>query len=347
MRVSWVAVFMLLLSGCTDPPTPSAPTEPDPCLVVRPDDTSCDAASTMDARPHLHDYWAGQDRLVLLEQTHDSPVGFAGGPIAASRFRPEPGDVVPQGTARVEVTLTWTTQPDDHMGGFHVAVKSAATNDFVDLGPAEAGVPVAMATTHGDNDLPHQVVSNWLFDAVVQPGSSGIVHYWGQVTLKVEVVRGLDIPLYPGHPDRWQGRDEVALVDETLDVSYYQGDPESTFYSCGSQAGCFRSLRPADGAIVPTDAAAVLVELAWTNAPPFSIGLRWHAADAIEFQDGAPGSEAAGHRTYVLPVSGVMGDGPYATQSLWEFLPVIEGPVAHGVYSGQVTIRATAVRTLP
>lgn len=315
-----------------------------PCVVTGPTDTTCDALTGGDpaAQQHLHDYWGSADRLVVLEETKPSPVGFGGGPTAIARFRPEPGSVVPQGTAEVAITIAWTTQPDDVVGGLEVQVKSAGMGQFKSLGLAQQGVPLAMATDHPDNDLPHQALSGWLVDVVVHPDPTlGFAHYYGDVSVRLEAVRGLDIPLYPGHPDRWEGRREITLLDLALDASYV-GDPRSTLYACGGNASCLRPLRPDLGAIVPDGTATVDVVLTWDTPEPTALGLYAHGASDDEFVDVQPYAATPQGRTYSIPVERGMEDGPYTQQSLWEFLPYVAGPVRDGAFLGNYTVTAIA-----
>lgn len=339
MRLAPLAVACLVLAGCSSGPATTSTTE-DPILVTRPDDFSNATGANAD-KPHLHDYWGGQDRLLLLDVDGTNPQpGFVGGAdVPIQTWQPDSGSVVPQGTASVEVTFTWTPESTDVHGPTSLWVKTAANNQTTLVGPIEAGQTVAVPSTNAANDLPHQLLSAWTFELHAEPDPTlGAVRFKAPVHAKVEVVRGLDIPLYPGHPDRWNGASELLLLDDAQTLAYMQ-DPGDG--GCDGLS-CSRVHVPADGAIVPPETSFVLAELTVARGAT-GIALAYHGAEGRSFQVAEPTSTEGNTRTYLLPVE-ANADGPYAIQSQWEFTTRITGPVPDGVAFEDYTLKVTAQR---
>src|SRR5687767_13345854 len=99
------------MAGCSSPEVDDGPAVEQPVVITRPDDF---ANGTLPGS-HIHDYWGGRDRLTVVDLTHpggDEPgtgPGFAmAEDVVVRTFQPEATNVVPQGTAAVEITFTWT-----------------------------------------------------------------------------------------------------------------------------------------------------------------------------------------------------------------------------------------------
>lgn len=106
--------------------------------------------------------------------------------------------------------------------------------------------------------------------------------------------------------------------------------------------GCPFTYTPADQVIVPFDADRVEVRIEHATAAPFTVGLAYHGAATREWSfPEAVGTDA--QRIYTIPV-GADGDGPYARQSQWEFIPYIDGPIEHGAIVQEYRITATVYR---
>ncbi|MCA1818982.1 MAG: hypothetical protein LC620_02840, partial [Halobacteriales archaeon] len=287
----------LLLSGCSTGPAVPSTTAPPTVLVTRPGDFSGDANATGANAPHLHDYWLGAERLVVMDGWPTEPgPGLAGGSqVPIYHYRPESGHVVPQGAARVEVTFAWTAASDDVYQDPELWVRTAGENESHFVGAVASGQTVAVNTTNAQDDLPHQLLSSWVFEfRLSQRSDLQILRFKANVTVHVEAVRGLPIPLYPGHPDRWDHRDQVTLVDVTRQVAYLQdpGDDGCDGVSCPTVES------PRNGTIVPPDAAAVTATLTVTYGSPTKVGLAYHGAEGRDFQRLAPSREEGNTRTY-------------------------------------------------
>ncbi|HJQ93426.1 MAG TPA: hypothetical protein VJ874_03975 [Candidatus Thermoplasmatota archaeon] len=333
-------VLAFLVAGCSSP-EPEASPPPSVTLVTDPSQGRADP--TMGE--HLHDYWGSSDRKLVLEQVH--PVGYltVGGDGVAAIALPEPGDVVPQGAASVEITLDWTPSPEfgalNQMTGARLLVRTAADREAQEVGPVTEGQTVVFPSTNERNDLPHQVLSAWEFhwalDPVTLPNGQQVTSYQGELAIKVEAVRGLEIPLYPGHPDQWLGRTEMPLFS-VEGTAVMDGDPRSGDMRC--YGACPPRLVPGDGVVVPIDAHHVRVTLDRDMASPTRFGLAYHTAVSRDWVVAQPLEETDVSRVYVIDVLDG-GDGAYAKQSAWEFALFVEEPVENGYIVDTYRVSAT------
>ncbi len=256
-----------------------------------------------------------------------------GDPMQWAWFQPDAERVVPQGTASVNITIAWDDPgPQEWYGNPQLWVRKASDSEPKFVADVASGDTVEMVLTKEDADLPHQVLSSWLFWWVVSvPDDVRPVTYSGEVSLFVTAHRGLPIEAYPGHPDRWNNATEW-LVLEAGDQQFYSGDGTSQEWSCMS--GCPEVYSPNDGVIIPFDADRVEAVLTLADDTPFVMGLAYHGATSREFLYPEPAMEDGLTRHYVIPV-GPDGDGPYAVQSMWEFAVVVEEPERDGwTYQG-------------
>lgn len=311
------------LAGCASDPAPSTTSTTGQVIITKPGDYAGDNATNGDL-PHLHDYWGGQDRIVVMDgwPTEPGPGLGGGSDVPIYNYRPPSGHVVPQGASHVEVTLTWTPAQDDIYTSPQLWVKGAGENQPHLAAAIGSGQTVVVNSTNELNDLPHQLLSGWLFQfRLSQRDDLGMLRFKANVTIHVEAVRGLPIPLYPGHPDRWGGNASITLVDVERELAYLQ-DPGDA--GCDG-ISCPQVEVPMDGTIVPPDAAFVEAVLTVELGSPQTVGLSYHGAEGRAFQRLEPSATSGNERTYRIDV-GQYGDGPYAKQSQWEFAPFIDGP---------------------
>jgi hypothetical protein len=247
--------------------------------------------------------------------------------------------VVPQGTSEVVVLWNWTMTPLASFGDPVAAIQTAHSTQWIELGRVTPGEPMHWLSSNEDNDLPHQRVSAWQFRITFSPSPGGIAIVDGRLTLDVVALRGLEIPLHPGHPDLWGPEDRLPLLDDTAQVSASTlGGPNV----CAD--GCLARHTPGEEQIVPFDSSLVEVHLTSTGEiPSSSVGLEYHGSDTREFTRIQHDRMEGMTKVYQIPVQG-NGDGPYATKSLWGFRTFIEEPVLDSVYYGEYRIEAWAVR---
>ncbi|MFA5945171.1 MAG: hypothetical protein WC876_11975 [Candidatus Thermoplasmatota archaeon] len=346
MTQGWTVVaLVLLLAGCSAPNDGGEPAGQAVTLVTDPSQGRMDPS----AGAHLHDYWGSNERKTVLDTI--IPIGtLSSGPAqaySAAVALPEPGDVVPQGAATVEVTLTWTPSAQlgatNEVGGTRLAIRTAADRDAQDLGPIASGQMVVFNSTNERNDLPHQVLSAWEFHWVLEPvaaGGFGLASFQGELAVHVEAVRGLEIPLYPGHPDQWLGRTEFDLF-QAEGMTVMDGDTRTGDVRC--YGSCPPRLVPGDGVVVPINAHHVRVTLDRDTPMPTRLGLAYHDAVTRDWVVAQAVEETATSRIYVIDVLDG-GDGAYTRQSNWEFALIAEEPVENGYVADSYRIAATVHR---
>lgn len=158
--------------------------------------------------------------------------------------------------------------------------------------------------------------------------------------MRAVAFRGLDIPIYPPHPDLWDDAETLPLLEDGQGFGLWAGSVDA--YNC--YGSCPIVHEPADGAIVPYDAEAVEVTLTPGDDRLTDIGLKFHAADARGSIDLTPTQATGKTRVYVIPVTPGMGDSPYATQSQWQFAPYVSSPERDSIHAGSYAISARVVR---
>lgn len=347
MRAVVVALLLVTLAGCSSPQPADDPVEVEPSVITDP------TMGLNQTGAHIHDYWHGQQRLTIIGEGADADVSGLGPGLAIGvqdepvrLFQPSSGHVVPQGTASVEVTFSWTDAPDglDRYGEVSAWVKTAGTNRTERLGAITNGQTLTLETGLPAADLPHQLLSAWAFELRMSADPvTDLLRYKGEPSVEVVAVRGLDLPVFPPHPDHWHGAAEIPLVDAGGQLSYWEDTGD------GGPNGMSGPIvfTPASGAIVPGNSSHVLVEVSWSGAVPLQLWYHSATSRTLTLVESSvlTGSAAAGTTaTYELPIDDGP-DGPYATQSQWEFCvkPAANGPL-RTAWLEDYTITAAAVK---
>lgn len=333
MRGTALLVLLLssLLAGCSS--GPSEPT-PEPTVITDPRTPSDPTGE------HIHDYWGGAGELTVVDGTASSTWNNLGGGAWRRTFSPPDGTVVPQGTARITVTVDWEDDlPANHHADVSLWAKPANAAEPRFVQAIQKGAIVEVATAYEEADLPHQVLSGWEFTVQYNSSDDGYNLFFGRTRLTAVAHRGLELQPFPAHPDRWAGRFALEVVNAT-----------SPFFNVGytGTGNLPLRFRPQNGSVVPADSARVDVELRTANElPAGGVQLYFHAADTRRFQALEPGSADGGVLRYSIPVAPGMGDGPYSEASLWEF-QVYTPPAAPGeqpaMYRGPLHLTAVAHR---
>ncbi len=318
-------------------------------VVTSPGDYSYLNGSRPDQRAHLHDYWGEADSLVVVSADKTLEWVANAEPYAQLPFVPDEDQVIPLGAQFVDVAVSWRDVRTGNYGPPELWIKTAADDapEPVDV-PLENGGTIRFVSTNDDNDLPHQRLSAWEFvfavpkgDLPTLPGISPhtkTMHL--DVNMTVTATRGLEIPLFPGHPDRWDNQTALPLAVAAGETFLWVMEPPNCWFCSG---GIF-VVGPEDGRLVPGDAAYVEVTLEYTAYTPTGLELLFHGADTREWRPAPVESDDGSTRVHRIPVgfAGAGGDGPYAKQSQWEFYFGFDGDAP--AYNGEWTLEATVHR---
>ncbi len=342
--VAWCLVATAL-AGCTADTPPPQELEEETCVVEDATDFSCaeEDQAIGAQRAHVHDYWGGQDSLMIMDD-----VDFMGAFTIRGDYmfmmRPEADVVIPQGTQYVDVTIGFEDLLPGTWSEPVLWLRTAGTSEPIEIAPIVAGEPIRFESTNEHNDLPHQRLSAWEFFVEIQPDNApGIVFMQTNVHMTVEAIRGLEIPLFPGHPDQWGGQDMIDLLDITAPAPFWWDDPAGNNWCLIGP--CPKLIKPDEGLVVPWDADHVEVRIQHDGptSQQTAFTLAYHGADTREFTAVQPDTDTAAERVYRIPVDGD-GDGPYALQSLWEFRLIHDGHHEFLPHSGDVSLAATVYR---
>ncbi|MHB8604220.1 MAG: hypothetical protein ACYDCK_03105 [Thermoplasmatota archaeon] len=299
------------------------------------DDGTRSNDSMLGSMPHMHDYWHGKERVTLMDTdvTVDPTTGFqytfynlfvdrepAVGGVAI--HLPD-GATVYEGTGRLELTATWTTQT---ITGLAVQYRTAANSKLSDAKPLSSGAPLVVTVTPDMTDMPHMTTSKWAF-LFTPPSAGGVIE--GTFHLKVDIVKLRDITLFPGHPDLWQGKHQKDILDadETSTQNNFVTDI-ANFATGASGPGDDPGFAPKD--VVPMETMGMLVNVhitsvTGTTGTVSSVNLFYHGADtgANGYRQATQvtGDPATGKFVYRLPsVQMKQTDSPYAKVSQWRFI---------------------------
>jgi hypothetical protein len=333
-------VALLLVAGCASPGPSDSTQDADLPTITDPRDTAYLANATPGS--HVHDYWQGRNEIQVISTSGSlwsACYGACDSGMSAAHERPEEGVIVPQGTKWVNGTFNFTAHAENTATTFELWVKTAEDSRAKLVGPLTPGVPFSIESTQDKNDPPHYVLSLWQVEVVGKSGAEDVV-FRGDYQWEITAIRGLPLVPYPPHPDRWEGRKELNLLEERREALLYYETPSS--YVCyGGVAGCPGRHHLPDSVVVPFDTDRVEVRVTST-VPTF--GLRFHGADTWKFQ--RVQSQMSGlDQLFVIPVTGAAGDSPYAKQSLWEFWLDLDQPQPNlEAWTGTYTISVKAFK---
>lgn len=275
--------------------------------------------------------------MLVADDTIRKSCGACGGATALMRYEPPTGGIVPQGTRWVNITLSWTVSDDSSFREPHLWVETAADHEPRDHGAISNGETVQIEVDNTQNDLPHEVLSNWAFVLRVEPEiGSALYRFEGEVDVLVVASRGNPIPLFPPHPDLWKGTTEILMFeDEDAAPTGYSGNPNS-------RAGT-NWLGPHildEDVVVPYDMDHVTVTLTYGEDAPVPFTLGFHGSGTRDWTLLEPDSVSGNTYTYTIGPDQGRPDGPYAEQSLWVF-EVFTDDKDPTIFIGSYTISAT------
>jgi hypothetical protein len=230
------------------------------------------------------------------------------------------GKTVFEGTGIMEITASWS---DPRVTGIGFIYQSAENREWKDGGSLPSGKAVQVQVSPSMTDMPHAKTSKWLFGFGPDKSPGALM---GPFHLKVDVVRVRDIALFPAHPDFWQGKHDLVLLDADhhgAQVSYAKRSVKL------ATEGTFSEDEVALAKPVPMETQAVRFTVTVTAATSTPgkvthLGLFYRGADMsfstyrceeIPLKETLPAT-----LTWIVPSTMEMSDSPYENASAWRFL---------------------------
>jgi hypothetical protein len=342
---AWLAVPLLVaaLAGCANPGEPPADAADEASVITDPRDTSYLQNGSMAAGSHIHDYWGGRDRVQVLQDDGDLWSSCSGGGCADGMFagfaRPDEGIIVPQGTKWVNGTFNFTADGAQDFTKLELWVKTAMDSEAKPFATLVPGQPFSFESSQDQNDPPHYVLSLWEF-RVMAFGSADSVEIKGSYEWSVEAVRGLPLVPYPPHPDRWEGKTELLLLEDEASALLYQETDHSR--SCYVATGrCPGAHDLPDGVVVPFDTSRLEVRIGGVFP---TLSLSFHGADTWNLT-AVEGTMGTAELVFDVPLGPGVPDSPYAKQSLWSFVVGLDQPQpGDQTWTGTYTITVRAFK---
>lgn len=338
LPLALVLALALLAAGCVaEDPAPGA-SAPDQGAVpagadeAAPavDDGAAPMATDVGHMPHMHDYWAERERVVLFDDEIDpsanedpfgnlEPLFEQQAKAGRMLWRLPDRAIVYEGTGQMEITATWD---DPRVTSVAVEYRTGAGPEFSEPMPLPAGETIVIPITPVMTDMPHMTTSRWVFgwEPADEPGAT-----LGPFHARIEIVKMRDIGLFPGHPELFEGKPEKTLHDkdhEHTELSYAKRVPNLV------TQGDFGEKTVTPDALVPMETLAMRIELDIldaTSAPGQVSNIRffYHGADTTflghPYVDPLEGSLAEKRLVYQIPVAMEQTDSPYADASQWVF----------------------------
>lgn len=334
--------------------TPAAPAEEaqTPSRAAS-SDASVSLEAARSAADWVQDRWQSH-RQPLVEETRTAraPVELEAGSWASSWFdedlvfRPAPGAYVLPGTERVDVTVSWATDPPGTPIDARLLVATAeqAPTEFDEatFRPLESGQTLTIPVEARMWDAPYQEASLWWF-AVDLEGEPASAPSEVEVSLEADAVREGPPPSVLSTEIPWWGQDHVPLVeDERSNALVHRSPGLERLVHCPSR--CEALTWSPETALVPSDARAVEATLTWegeASTPPelYRLVEPDHLSRMQVVED------EPGRRVFQAPVPDELGDSAWQNRSRWHFLARLEthGEDA-GAHRGSMHLSAHALR---
>ncbi|MHB8585069.1 MAG: hypothetical protein ACYDDF_04450 [Thermoplasmatota archaeon] len=286
---------------------------------------------------HAHDYWAGRTRVLIADTDTQFPWPAIPGvdPSQNVTVHPTRGDLVYEGTARVEILLSNPQfapfgaplpSPPGGTPAITLSYQTAAQggSDWIDGGPVSFDTVLAIPIkAPQETDMPHSAGSLWQFRFATTSGAGTRFH------VQIAIIRGdAKIPLWPGHPLFYAKSHYRVLIDteaterQSAYVWVYgpiKTKPNETIVQAGP------------GRLVSAGTATLFLYVNisdLTTAPglsPTNLRIVFHNATWDTWNTTVPASSAHAitsqsmHQVFVLKVDPNGMDSPYASASRWQF----------------------------
>ncbi len=304
---------------------------------------------------HKHDYWKGAESVTIFsgdvsffptplfpDGQGSQPKSVAYVKLPNTSFVFEGSDLVTlnakQGQACLDPTLPCA--PDAAPPKLHLEYRSAADSSWRDAGDLAFGSPTKIPVQPKETDMPHSVLSLWVFRVTTDNPSLS------SVNLTIVTHKGREVVNWPGHPDFYADSDVRVVAQNKHVKTHMSGAAEAELYD---QGGTWAS--PDKLISYGTGKLLVIVNVSsavtQTGQSPTGFFLEVHNATIIgpevEFGDRYGDKDKKNdlkHYEFEVPVDGAGMDSPYQPASRWGFrvmatyaeLP--DNPVANGLCPG-------------
>lgn len=304
-------------------------------------------------RPHVHDRWDGETQRTLMDDTVEmeppldpldpfAPAAWLIAPRVA--FGLPDGAVVPPGTERLGIDVTWSPEypiaPDATGDPDRVAVEYKATNqarfrEAGDIVGAYGSVNVTNLTV-AMADPGHAQASSWRF-RLVHPLARPDARVLGtsfHVTITAYRQEG-PLPTEPPHPEWWSNGSVVTLYEdsgsrEEIGTTPHWGyAPHAVSLDDPGLADPDRGrINGTDHTMIPYGTKQLVAKVNWSSSSPLDpvsdpvpyLHYRWRTGYEEQRTRWAAEEIGDGRAVFVLPVTDEMVDGIYPRErSRWTF----------------------------
>lgn len=298
---------------------------------------------------HKHDYWKGKEQIELLKDeivylgptpvypdgdgTQQKSVAYVKLPCKGEEPNCEPM-LVYEGAEKVVVTISdpqvstgrWgvgsvsarPSAPHPSPPAMFLQYRSAADSDWREPIPVAYGTPVELDVGPQETDMPHSVLSLWVFRLTTDSSASM------DVKMTVVAVKGREVVDWPGHPDFYAETSARVVLNKHVKTKI-SGAKEGFLYdSTGTWVAPEKLISHGTGALLvyanvtsitsATGQTATGYFLESHNAtyigPELTFGDRWSDRD---------NTNDLKSYDFEVPVHISGMDGPYQPQSRWGF----------------------------
>lgn len=283
--------------------------------------------------PHVHDYWAGRDRVLLADEavemnpwmTFDYVFWLREPAVGGAYWELPQGKTIYQGTGKLDLTLTWS---DATIANLAMSYRHASSLEWSEFLPVTSGTPVSIDVTPAMTDLPHSGGSRWsfIFKAATAPGPA-----LGAANLKAEIVRVGDLHAFPAHKNYFADAESLVIMDADTESKNSGWTTGITNFASGSNGPSDDGFTLPEGSIVPPGTAALILDLKVKDIPAQEVYLGYRDASG-RFDRAEPiESSEPGVFRFVIPVEPDGVDSYYAALSSWRFFVDAYGGSAVGM----------------
>lgn len=302
-------------------------------------------------RWHYHNYWGASSSLVLLDDNLTLPLVRTDRLSLAPRtatieFSLPYGRIVPPETGELNVTITFAPTGGLPFTGLNFSYRSGGATNFTGM-KAESGKAITIPISYDQTDVPHRGSTAWRFRLGPET-LNGLAAANGTAHVVVEARIGRPLLIDPPHFDQWRGRTAIPLAIVEANVSatkladdrYALADPDAR---TADVLPYVLEIPLPNGSLVPERTKEVVVHLFWNTTTMGKPALAYAEENSPSNGTLQPTADGDGKREYRIPIGVGMSDSPYANQSTWRFVVLIEGPPGTTL-KGQLSLHATAER---